>query len=58
MHTRTDDQGENGIVHRDLSPANILLSYASEVKIADWDAKAKKHAEITNSGVLKASTDT
>ena len=42
-HTRTDDKGENlGLVHRDLSPANILLSYTGEVKIADFECQGKK----------------
>ncbi len=54
-HTKTDMQGNAyGIVHRDVSPSNVLVSYEGEVKIVDFGiAKAEINAYETRDGVLK-----
>jgi len=55
MHRRSDDQGRNlGIIHRDISPQNVIVSYSGTVKIIDFGiAKAAMQVNITDSGVLK-----
>ncbi|WP_093524987.1 serine/threonine protein kinase [Stigmatella erecta] len=54
-HKKVDPLGKPlGIVHRDVSPQNILVSFAGEVKVVDFGiAKAADQATVTRSGVLK-----
>lgn len=54
-HELLDEEGEElNLVHRDVSPPNILISKRGEVKVTDFGlAKATTQLEKTDPGVVK-----
>ena len=54
-HNITDEHGEAvKLIHRDVSPHNIMVSYDGETKLLDFGiAKAEQQAHRTQAGVVK-----
>lgn len=54
-HTATDEHGERlNLIHRDVSPHNVMISFDGDVKLLDFGiAKADQRAYKTQAGVVK-----
>ena len=54
-HTKHDQDGQPlNIIHRDVSPQNIIVGYSGQVKLIDFGvARAASQSQKTQAGILK-----
>ncbi|MET0283339.1 MAG: protein kinase [Polyangiales bacterium] len=54
-HTKVDEDGQPlHIIHRDVSPQNIIVGYSGQVKLIDFGvARAASQSQKTQAGILK-----
>jgi serine/threonine-protein kinase len=58
-HTKCDREGRHlGIVHRDVSPANVIVSAQGEVKLSDFGiVKSNRRVTRTQAGMVKGNVN-
>ncbi|HEY4243495.1 MAG TPA: protein kinase [Kofleriaceae bacterium] len=50
-HELPSGNAVRGVVHRDMSPHNVLLSWSGDVKVSDFGiAKVRTHTQVTGTG--------